>query len=107
MHRGVCFFVLILATLGGEHGDVPLVPGIGAVQATPSVRVHLVGSFFSELEPLKDGPRHCGQFSARVAARVRNPAAATMKMRLRWVIAVPNRLKGSRLVRPWTHPAGL
>ena len=40
-------------------------PGIGAVHRTFSVLENLVGNPVSVEEPLKKGPRHCAQFSAR------------------------------------------
>src|SRR6478672_8583953 len=41
-----------------------LAPGIGTVHFTFSVVLHVSGRFFSVVEPLSAGPRHCGQFSA-------------------------------------------
>ncbi len=40
-------------------------PGSGAHHLMFSVFENVVGRFFSVVEPLKNGPRHCGQFSAR------------------------------------------
>src|SRR4051812_12873750 len=44
-------------------GVAPLKPGSGVVHFTFS-RDQVCGSPFSGDEPLKAGPRHCGQFSA-------------------------------------------
>ena len=38
--------------------------GSGNFHAMFSVVVHVTGRFVSELIPLAEGPRHCGQFSA-------------------------------------------
>jgi hypothetical protein len=46
-------------------GVAPLSPGIGMDQATFSVWVHLSGKLVSTLDPLKNGPRHCGQSPAQ------------------------------------------
>src|SRR5918993_984347 len=46
-------------------GVDPLHSGIASFHAMFSSVVHLTGRFFSVLMPLSDGPRHCGQFSAR------------------------------------------
>jgi len=45
-------------------GVAALGPGSGAAQTTFSVLLHDSGSPLSVLDPLKEGPRHCGQFSA-------------------------------------------
>src|ERR1035441_10676606 len=42
-------------------------PGRSALQAMFSLRLHCDGRFFSSLEPLKNGPRQCGQSPARTA----------------------------------------
>ena len=39
--------------------------GSATFQVMFSVGVHLTGRFLSLLRPFADGPRHCGQFSAR------------------------------------------
>src|SRR5205814_828833 len=55
------------------------VPGSGAAHFTFLFLENSAGRFFSVLEPLKKGPRHCGQFSPQAetaraigAPRVRN-----------------------------------
>src|SRR6185369_16243759 len=45
-------------------GVAPLYPGKSTDHFTFSVLLHCTGRFVSALEPLKWGPRHCGQFSA-------------------------------------------
>src|SRR3954464_12343877 len=55
-------------------GELAAGPGMGALPATFSVFDHLAGRFFSVVEPLKKGPRHCGQFSARAAEQLRRAA---------------------------------
>ena len=39
-------------------------PGKSAFHAMFSVRLHSAGKFFSSLDPLNCGPRHCGQSPA-------------------------------------------
>jgi hypothetical protein len=41
--------------------------GSGSVHASPSVRDQRTGNPVSWLTPFRDGPRHCGQFSAESA----------------------------------------
>src|SRR3989442_10506860 len=48
------------------------------------------GRFFSPLRPFADGPRHCGQFSARGAA----PDTAANESRKRMIFFVPSCLRG-------------
>ena len=48
-------------------GVEPAAPGKSALQATFSVGLQSEGRFFSSLEPLKEGPRHCGQSPASAA----------------------------------------
>src|SRR5258705_2451940 len=55
--------------------------GSGSFQLTFSVVDHLTGRFFSLLKPFKDGPRHCGQFSAEGTAAAATSAARTIKLR--------------------------
>src|SRR5439155_16506112 len=55
-------------------GVAALGPGKSTVQSTFSVLENLVGRLFSEVEPLKLGPRHCPQFSANTE-RVKQRAA--------------------------------
>src|SRR6185369_9345209 len=51
-------------------GVEPLQLGSAVFQTTLSSVVHLSGRFFSLLVPLRFGPRHCGQLSARAAETV-------------------------------------
>src|SRR5687767_15901148 len=53
-------------------GVEPLQPGIATFHATFSSVVHFAGRFFSVLTPLRFGPRHCGQFSARTCDEARS-----------------------------------
>jgi hypothetical protein len=64
-------------------GVAPLGPGIGALQATFSVRLKVAGRFFSVVEPSKFGPRHCAQFSARRVGKASKRAAAKSGFMLR------------------------
>src|SRR5262245_60683240 len=41
---------------------------MGALQTTFSVRLNVAGRFFSAVDPLKFGPRHCAQCSLCTAA---------------------------------------
>ena len=50
--------------------------GIASFQVMFSVVDQRTGRFFSPLRPLSDGPRHCGQFSAR-DVRTREQSATT------------------------------
>jgi hypothetical protein len=56
-------------------GVAPLMPGSGVFHWMPLVSFHVSGRFFSGEEPLKAGPRHCGQFSARAKSAVQAKAA--------------------------------
>src|SRR5205814_296902 len=49
-------------------GVEPLCPGNGTAQTIFSVLLQVVGKPDSSAEPLKFGPRHCGQLPANVAA---------------------------------------
>ena len=48
-----------------RSAEAAAAPGSGALQAMFSVLLHLAGRPFSADEPLKAGPRHCGQSPAR------------------------------------------
>src|SRR5687767_10782630 len=57
--------------------------GIGSFHAMFSVADHFTGRFVSVLMPFNEGPRHCGQFSARVTPmmpRVITIVAATVRI---------------------------
>src|SRR5579871_1444477 len=45
-------------------GVAPLLLGMAIFQTTPSVLFQCKGRSFSSLTPLREGPRHWGQFSA-------------------------------------------
>src|ERR1035441_133519 len=45
-------------------GVAPDLPGISSFQAMFSVALQCRGRLVSVLTPFKEGPRHCGQFSA-------------------------------------------
>ena len=73
---------------------------MASFQAMFSVLLHLTGRFFSPLTPFSEGPRHCGQFSARSAGEAiastpatqdghREPLRPAVHLRL-WPIAYRN-----------------
>src|SRR5688572_4203679 len=62
-------------------GVDPLHSGIASFQATFSSVVHFTGRFFSVLMPLSDGPRHCGQLSARAEMKVNRTIARNLRVR--------------------------
>src|SRR5262249_989284 len=64
-------------------GVPPLLPGSGAVHKTPSVLLHVVGRFVSEVDPLKNGPRHCGQAAAESVGGSERKANDTTHMEIR------------------------
>src|SRR5689334_13662923 len=71
-HMASSFFVLLSRLLTNTRSPQPiggpgLGPGLGAVQATFVSLSILSGSPAASPAPLKCGPRHCGQFSARAA----------------------------------------
>src|SRR5215216_3311394 len=68
-------------------GVEPLQPGMGTFHETFSSLVHLTGRFFSLLTPLRLGPRHCGQLSARVITNETSKTVTTA--RLRFIIFLP------------------
>src|SRR5437868_5769619 len=56
-------------------GVAALGPGRSTLQSTCSVLENLAGKFFSAVEPLKFGPRHCPQFSASAETAKQRTAA--------------------------------
>lgn len=86
--RPPVFSSTLLTNTRSPHtiGVDPLWPGIGAAQATFSVRLNVAGRFVSVVEPLKNGPRHCGQFSPRASELARDSrATATTQQRIRFI----------------------
>src|SRR5256885_4453121 len=72
-------------------------PGISAAQRTFSVLENRAGKPVSLLDPLKNGPRHWGQFSAQTAPGFRRTTTLTAsnELRIRW----QSFIKRSRFLR--------
>jgi hypothetical protein len=64
-------------------GVDPLQLGKASFQVTFSSVLHLSGRFFSALVPFKDGPRHCGQLSARATSIESSATIRARKILLR------------------------
>ncbi len=63
-------------------GVAALGPGKSTLQATFSVLDHSDGSSRSVVEPLKNGPRHCGQFSALAPTLIHKPNRMNITVRI-------------------------
>ncbi len=77
-------------------GVEPAGPGKGSRQTTFSVLLQVVGSPVSLLRPSSRAPRHCGQFSAWVAAAGRQAKTPTITTRKELFKFMRHRVEGFR-----------
>jgi hypothetical protein len=63
-------------------GVEPDQAGSGSFQATFSLVDQRTGRFRSALRPFREGPRHCGQFSAKPGTRRHENTKTTTKKNL-------------------------
>src|SRR6185436_7477585 len=70
-------------------GVAPVQLGIVSFQVTFSSALQRVGRFFSPLRPLRDGPRHCGQFSANADVAIRKATTPVKNSLLRTSVHLP------------------